>query len=165
MRDPSNFETTLQRVVNEIFERSDKPPLGDAPAYFVAASTRQIGGLTTADRFLSRPLRAPLRQGWLPSSIPPGSSNRGACMRRNRRPICAAAMRRRQKEVNFTASAIKCGGTRALAAPKPIATCFIQRPRSKPAGNDHSHRRLLFRKRVVSATSDPQRVGCVNNAS
>lgn len=49
VRDPSNFETTLQRVVNEIFERSNKPPLGEAPAYFVAASTPQIGGLTTAD--------------------------------------------------------------------------------------------------------------------
>lgn len=56
VRDPNNFETTLQRVVNEIFEQSDKPALGEAPTYFAKASTRQIGGLTTADSATLRAL-------------------------------------------------------------------------------------------------------------
>jgi len=49
VHDPAKFDSTLDRVVNEIFERSAKPPLGAAPVYFGATSTRQIGGLTTAD--------------------------------------------------------------------------------------------------------------------
>lgn len=47
--DPDNFEFTLQRVISEILGHSEKPALGEPPAYFVMASTRQVGGLTTAD--------------------------------------------------------------------------------------------------------------------
>lgn len=62
--DTSNFQLTLTRVVDEIFEKSSKPPLGAAPGYVASASTRQIGGLTAADHsvisvlynaFLSQP--------------------------------------------------------------------------------------------------------------
>lgn len=62
--DTNNFESTLMRVVDEIFERTSKPALGAAPDYFVATSTRRIGGLTAADNsviaalyeaFLSQP--------------------------------------------------------------------------------------------------------------
>lgn len=49
VHDTAKFDSTLDRVVDEIFEKSAKPPLGTAPAYFGATSTRQIGGLTTAD--------------------------------------------------------------------------------------------------------------------
>lgn len=47
--DTTNFDSTLNRVVDEIFEQSSKPPLGAAPAYFGVPSTHKIGGLTTAD--------------------------------------------------------------------------------------------------------------------
>lgn len=49
VHDTEKFDSTLDRVVNEIFEKSTKPPLGAAPIYFAATSSRQIGGLTTAD--------------------------------------------------------------------------------------------------------------------
>jgi hypothetical protein len=49
VQDTAKFDSTLDRVVNEIFEKSAKPPLGAAPAYFGATSTRQVGSLTTAD--------------------------------------------------------------------------------------------------------------------
>jgi hypothetical protein len=48
--DPNNFGATLTRVVDEILEKSFRPPLGESPSYFSAPSTRQIGGLTAADQ-------------------------------------------------------------------------------------------------------------------
>jgi hypothetical protein len=86
VHDIANFDATLNRVVDEIFEQSAKPPLGAPPVYFGATSTRKIGGLTTADSvtlealyraFLSQPasyveaneLRSPMREEGLSEEI------------------------------------------------------------------------------------------------
>ena len=44
-----DFSETLSRVVDEIFERSPKPALGEPPGYLARPSIQTIAGITTAD--------------------------------------------------------------------------------------------------------------------
>lgn len=52
VKDVSNFEYCLSRVVDAIFGYTAKPPIGSAPPYVTNRALPQIAGLTSADGFV-----------------------------------------------------------------------------------------------------------------
>lgn len=56
VKDVSDFSDCLSRVVDAVFGHTTKPPIGATPSYVKSAALPDIGGLTTADRFVLKVL-------------------------------------------------------------------------------------------------------------